>query len=109
MNRAERLLDLAAARFRPHFLVYLGTALAMFALAAATGWRWMWWPMLVWGIVLLVHYLVYKTRTVDERWVDERTEELHLKSYDRDHIQSIRSTHGRDDTPGGDPGRRDPG
>jgi hypothetical protein len=56
--------------------------------------------------VLLVHYLVYKSRTVDERWVEERTEELHLKSYDRDHIQNIRAAHGRDDTPGRHPGRR---
>ena len=106
MNQPERLLGLAVAGFRPHFLVYLATGLGMFALAAATGWRWMTWVMLVWGIVLLVHYLVYKTRTVDERWVEERTEELHLKSYDRDHIQNIRSQHGSDDTPGGDPGRR---
>ncbi len=106
MKRAERLLGLAVARFRVHFLVYLAAGIGVLGLAAATGWRWMSWVMLVWGILLLVHYLVYKTRTVDERWVEERTEELHLKSYDRDHIQSIRSQHGSDDTPGGDPGRR---
>lgn len=106
MKRAERLLALAVAGFRPHFRVYLAAGLAAIALAAATGPRWPFWVMLVWGLVLLVHYLVYKTRTVDDRWVEERTEELHLKSYDRDHIQNIRSQHGRDDIPGGDPGRR---
>ena len=25
---------------------------------------------------MLLHYLVYKTRTVDERWVEDRTENL---------------------------------
>lgn len=105
MKRAAPLLELAVAGFRLHFAVYLAAGLGFLALAAATGWRWMSWLMLVWGILLLVHYLVYKTRTVDERWVDQRTEELHLKSYDRDHIQNIRSRHGRTDIPGEDRGR----
>lgn len=104
-NRAERLLELAVASFRPHFLVFLVAGIGVLALAAATDWRWMYWVPLVWGLLLLSHYLVYKARTVDERWVDERTEELHLKSYDRDHIQNIRSKVGCDDTPGGGPGR----
>lgn len=106
MSRTERLLGLAVASFRPHFLVFLAAAIGICALAAGTDWRWMYWVPLVWGVVLLIHYLVYKTRTVDERWVEQRTEELHLKSYDRDHIQSIRSAQGRDDTPGGDTGGR---
>jgi hypothetical protein len=36
-----------------------------------------------------VHYLVHKTRAVDERWVDERTADLHSKSYDAGHIDRI--------------------
>ena len=36
-----------------------------------------------------MHYLVYKTGTVDENWVDERTAELHSKSYDAGHIDRI--------------------
>jgi hypothetical protein len=103
MNRAERLLELAVTGFRLHFRVYLAAGLVAIALAAATGPRWPFWVMLIWGALLLVHYLIYKTRTVDERWVEERTEELHLKSYDRDHIQSIRRQQGRDDIPGSDP------
>jgi hypothetical protein len=106
MMPARRLLDLAVARFRAHLLVYLAACLGVFALAGATDRGWLTWLLLVWGFLLLIHYLVYKTRTVDERWVEERTEELHLKSYDRDHIQKIRKQHGRDDLPGGDPDRR---
>jgi hypothetical protein len=36
-----------------------------------------------------VHYLVYKARTVDESWVEKRTADLHSKSYDAGHIDSI--------------------
>jgi len=39
--------------------------------------------------VLAVHYLVHKSRTVDESWVAERTADLHSKSYDASHIDRI--------------------
>jgi hypothetical protein len=100
VTEAGRLLGLAVRLFRPHFLVFLAAAATILALAAATGWAWLYWIVMGWGILLMVHYLVYKTRTVDERWVEERTEELHLKSYDRDHIQSIRTRQEQDDLPG---------
>jgi hypothetical protein len=105
VTRAERLLDLAVASFRLHFLIFFATGLLVLALAVAMDWRLLYWVPLIWGIPLLLHYLVYKARTVDNRWVEERTEELHLKSYDRDHIQSIRSQHGSDDVPGSGSGR----
>ena len=106
MTRGEGLLDLAVRGFRLHLLIYLMVGFLALVLAAVTGWRWLSWPMLVWAVLLLAHYLVYKTRTVDERWVEERVEELDLKSYDRDHIQSIRAQHGGDDIPRKDQGRR---
>lgn len=37
-----------------------------------------------------VHYLVYKTGTVDDAWVEERTLDLRSKSYDMGHIDDIR-------------------
>ena len=36
-----------------------------------------------------MHYLIYKARTVDDGWVEERSAELHSKSYDAHHIDSI--------------------
>ena len=44
---------------------------------------------MAWGILLAVHYFVYKARTVDERWVAERADDLRSKSYDASHIDSI--------------------
>lgn len=40
------------------------------------------------------HYLIYKARTVDERWAEERAADLHSKSYDASHIDRIAEDHG---------------
>jgi hypothetical protein len=50
---------------------------------------WAFWPLVVWSLVLGAHYLAYKSRRVDERWVEERTDDVRSKSYDRAHIDSI--------------------
>jgi hypothetical protein len=56
--------------------------------ATGGGW-WSFWPLAVWSVALGVHYLVYKSRTVDEKWADERTADLRSKSYDAGHIDTI--------------------
>ncbi len=55
---------------------------------------WSFWPLAGWGVVLAVHYLVHKARTVDENWVEERTADLHSKSYDAGHIDQIAADQG---------------
>jgi hypothetical protein len=50
---------------------------------------WSFWPIAIWAVALAGHYLIYKARTVDERWVEERAADLHSKSYDASHIDSI--------------------
>jgi hypothetical protein len=76
---------------RWHVWVFLAVNLALTAVNVATGRPW-WavWPLAATGFVLLLHYMLFKTLTLDERWVDERTRELGIKSYDRSHIESIR-------------------
>jgi hypothetical protein len=101
MTGPERLMRLGAAGFGSHFLVFVAASVVILALAAATDWRWLYWVPAGWGVLLLVHYLIYKASTIDQRWVDERTEELRIKSYDRGHIESIRSEQGGDETPDG--------
>lgn len=53
------------------------------------GW-WSFWPLLLWALVLGGHYLAHKARTVDEAWVEERTEDVRSKSYDAGHIDAIK-------------------
>ena len=65
----------------------------MFALALADfltpGSWWSFWPIALWTAAFGGHYLVYKSRTVDESWAEERTADLHSKSYDAHHIDRI--------------------
>jgi hypothetical protein len=70
----------------------------VFALALADfltpGSWWSFWPIALWAVAFAAHYLIYKARTVDESWVEERTADLHSKSYDASHIDRIAEDHG---------------
>jgi len=76
--------------FRRHLAAYLVVNIGLTAINIADGapW-WAFWPFAIWSMVLMVHYLVYKTATVDDAWVDERVEDLRSKSYDLSHIDDI--------------------
>jgi hypothetical protein len=78
--------------FRLHLWAFVLVNLALNAANWFVGddW-WAFWPLVVWGLVLGAHYLVHKSRRVDQRWVDERTDDVRSKSYDRAHIDSIES------------------
>jgi hypothetical protein len=39
---------------------------------------------------VMLHFLIYRASTVDEAWVEERTQDLRSKSYDASHIDEIR-------------------
>lgn len=54
---------------------------------------WALWPLLITGVVYMVHYLIYKASTVDDAWVEERAADLYDKSYDQGHINSIAGHH----------------
>lgn len=76
--------------FRLHLWTFVLVNIALNAANAFVGddW-WAFWPLVVWALVLGVHYLIYKSKRVDERWVEERTEDVRSKSYDRAHMDSI--------------------
>lgn len=80
----------AARAFRWHAWAYAaGAAILVLANVLTGGGWWSFWPLAVWGVALTVHYLVHKTGTVDDAWVEERTADLHSKSYDASHIDRI--------------------
>ena len=70
----------------------------MFALALVDfltpGPWWSFWPIALWAVAFAGHYLIHKARTVDESWVEERTADLHSKSYDAHHMDRIAQDHG---------------
>ncbi|MHA1152754.1 MAG: hypothetical protein ACTSQ7_08850 [Alphaproteobacteria bacterium] len=87
------ILELVTRYFRPHAWAY-GIAMlvaSMLALAAAAGW--VFWPLMVWTILFLVHFLVVKSLDVDSDWVAERTEKTAMKAFDISHIETIRESY----------------
>ena len=76
--------------FRLHLWAFILVNLALNAANWFVGgdW-WAFWPLGVWGVVLVAHYLIYKSKRVDKRWVEERTDDVRSKSYDRAHMDSI--------------------
>jgi 2TM domain-containing protein len=87
--------------FRWHLAAFLALNATLTLINAFTGraW-WAFWPLAITGFVLAVHYFFYKALAVDERWVEERAEELNLKSYDRSHIEDLKSRYSADKTTG---------
>jgi len=76
--------------FRWHLRTYV---MAMCVLVVANiivggGW-WSFWPMCVWSIGFAFHFFYYKSVTVDEAWVQERSDDMRLRSYDLSHISDI--------------------
>ena len=76
--------------FRWHLLAYcvvMGILVGINILVGG-GW-WSFWPMCAWGLVFAFHFFYYKSVTVDDDWVKERTDDMRLRSYDVSHILDI--------------------
>ena len=50
-------------------------------------------PVLVWAMVLGLHYIVAQSLTMDEDQAERRTEDLRLRAYDQGHIDDIGGRH----------------
>jgi len=89
--------------YRWHLLAFLAlnVSLSLANVFIGGGW-WAFWPLAITGLALAVHYFSYKAVAVDEGWVEERAQELNLKSYDRSHIEDLKSRYGAGDDLGRD-------
>lgn len=77
--------------FRRHLQAFVAVNALLTAINVYTGppW-WAFWPLVVWGLLLMLHFLYHRTQAVNEAWVDERTQDVRSKSYDLGHIDDIR-------------------
>lgn len=75
---------------RKHFIVFALVNAVLFLIdrVAGGGW-WSFWLIYAWGIVLAVHFFYVRSVNVDERWVEERADDVRLRSYDVSHIEDI--------------------
>jgi hypothetical protein len=89
--------------FRLHVRAYaLGTAVLVLVDLTVTGGWWFFWPVLAWGLLVLVHYLYLKSIRVDSRWAEERAGRILDKAYDLGHIEDIRRRYEGTDPPARD-------
>ena len=80
----------SARNIRLHAWAYIAGASVLIAVnSLSAGSWWSFWPIAAWGVALTVHYLVYKARTVNEGWAEERAANLRSKSYDASHMDTI--------------------
>lgn len=85
-----RLFRLAQATFGWHRALFIGLNVVITAVNVWMGPPW-WgvWPLLVTGLLFMLHFLVYSTSLVDDTWVEERAAEIYDRSYDQGHLDAI--------------------
>lgn len=89
---APSLWRLRLARtFKQHLVAYVALNVVLTGINIYTGAPW-WavWPLLIWGFLLMLHFLIYRATSVEDAWVEERMLDLRSKSYDMGHIDDIR-------------------
>ena len=77
--------------YKGHSLIY-GLAVILWSIAVAFipgDWS-LFWPIMIWTIGYMIHFLIYKGTHVDEKWVAERVERLTDDAKDLGHIEAIR-------------------
>jgi hypothetical protein len=76
---------------RGHVVAYaaLGGILLVVDLLTPGLW-WSFWPLLIWGVLVILHYLYVKSTRIDDDWAAERATEVAHKAYDLGHIEDIR-------------------
>lgn len=83
------------ASFRPHVLFYALAAIAMIVVDLTDpADAWAAWPVMVWGALLIFHYMAVKLLTADDGWVEERTGDVLYKAYDQGHMTDIKDSPG---------------
>ena len=77
--------------YKTHNVIYVIALLAWATAVAFVPGDWsLFWPIMVWTIVFMIHFLVFKGTHVDDEWVEERVERLNEEAKDLSHIEAIR-------------------
>ena len=77
--------------YKTHGVIYVIALLAWVTAVALIPGDWsLFWPIMVWTILFMIHFLVFKGTHVDEEWVEERVERINEEAKDLSHIEAIR-------------------
>ncbi len=72
-----------------HLLLYGSLTLLMLIAELIGGNWWRFWPMMIWTMLLSIHYFIASTLAIDEDWAAEKATDVRTRSYDFDHIYNI--------------------
>jgi hypothetical protein len=94
---------------RPHTWAFCLGNIGLTAINVQMGAPW-WgvWPLLCWGLVLSIHYFIYKSLMVDDAWIDERIDDMRWRAYDAGHMEDLEDRIRADDHSTRPAHRRDP-
>lgn len=77
-----------------HIGIYVGAVLLLFMLHyISPADRGLFIPMMLWGVLVLAHFLTFRAITTDPKWVEERSEMITMNASDLSHIENIRERH----------------
>lgn len=92
-DRLSELVDAIGSKIwlKRHGMAFGGVVAVLLAanFFFGDGW-WSFWPLYAWGLLLTVHFFYVRALDVDDDWVQERTDDLRMRSYDFDHIRDIK-------------------
>ncbi len=90
----ERLFRWSQVSYGWHRLFFIGFNCVITAVNIWMGPPW-WgvWPLLVTGLLFTLHFLVYRTSLVDDKWVEDRAADIYDRSYDQGHMDRIAGAH----------------
>lgn len=75
---------------RIHLRAYAAAAVPFVIVnLVAAGGGWFFWPVVVWGVFVIVHYMYVKSLTIDNGWAQRRARDVTGKAYDAGHIEDI--------------------
>ena len=108
-SRLDALCAFLTTYYRVHLWTFvLGNVLLTFVNIYTGAPWWALWPLLIWGVAFSVHFFVYKSLTVSDKWADERIDDLRWKSYDLGHVEDLEDRIRADDFSTRPAHRRDP-
>ena len=77
--------------YKGHSVIY-GSAVVGWGVAVAFipgDWS-LFWPIMIWTLAYMIHFLIFKGNHIDEDWVTDRVERITDEAKDLSHIEAIR-------------------
>tara|TARA_Y100000588_G_C13976370_1_gene805216 strand:- start:307 stop:642 length:336 start_codon:yes stop_codon:yes gene_type:complete len=91
---SKRPNRLCGQYLRIHVAYYIGIGACLVAIDLTfSETRWFHWPLMIWGGIFCAHLLYCKSLSVDDEWVEKRTNRIRDHSYDLGHIRNIEDSY----------------